>query len=72
MLGWNLDRFGAEMRGGGIGRSLFLSHLAPTMLLQVLRMYLLSSPKEESWLTALSDPRLATVLEAMQTDYKRR
>ena len=71
VLRWNLDRFGAEMRGSGMGRSLILNHLAPIMLLQVLRIYLLSSPKEESWLTALSNPRLATILEAMQTDYQR-
>jgi hypothetical protein len=47
VLRWNLDRFGAEMRGSGMGRSLMLKHLAPIMLLQVLRIYLLSSPKEE-------------------------
>ncbi len=48
VLRWNLDRFGTEMRGSGIGRSLVLSHLAPIMLLQVLRIYLLASPKEEN------------------------
>ena len=59
------------MRGNNMGRFLMLKYLAHIMLLQVLRIYLSSSPKEESWLTALSNPRLATVLEAMQTDYKR-
>ena len=71
VLRWNLDRFSAELRGSGIGRSLILSHLAPIMLLQVLRIYLVSRPKEENWLVALSHPRLSPVLEAMQTDYKR-
>ena len=71
VLRWNLERFGAEMRGTGMGRSLILSHLALILLLQVLRIYLQSSPTEANWLTALSNPRLAMVLEAMQTDYKR-
>ena len=71
VLRGSLDRFGAEMRSGGVGRSLLLSHLAPIMLLQTLRCYLASSPKEENWLVALTHPRLVKVLEAMQTDYKR-
>ena len=71
LLRGSLDRFGAEMRTGGVGRSLILSHLAPIMLLQTLRYYLASSPKEENWLVALTHPRLVKVLDAMQTDYKR-
>ena len=68
---WSLDRFNAEMRNVGLGRSLILSHLAPIMLLQMLRLYVGSSPVEENWLRALVHPRLSGVLEAMQTDYKR-
>ena len=71
VLRGSLDRFSAEMRSSGVGRSLILSHLAPIMLLQFLRCYLASSPKEENWLTALAHPRLVKVLETMQTDYKR-
>ncbi len=71
VLRGNLDRFTAEMRGHGIGRKLILSHLAPIMLLQALRIYLLSAPKEANWLVALSHPRLSKVLTAMQTNYKR-
>lgn len=71
VLRGSLDRFCAEMRTGGVGRSLILSHLAPIMLLQTLRVYLASSPREENWLVALTHPRLIKVLEAMQTDYKR-
>jgi AraC-like DNA-binding protein len=71
VLRWNLDRFGAEMRSVGLGRSLMLSHLAPIMLLQIMRIYLASSPKEENWLAALQHPRLSPVLEAMQADYQR-
>ncbi len=71
VLRGSLDRFSAEMRIGGVGRSLILSHLAPIMLLQTLRFYLASSPKEDNWLVALTHPRLAKVLETMQTEYKR-
>ncbi len=69
VLRWSLDRFNAEMRGGGVGRSLMLTHLAPIMLLQVLRLYLASSPKDENWLVALSNPSLSKVVDAIQTDY---
>ena len=71
VLRGSLDRFSAEMRTGGVGRSLILSHLAPIMLLQTLRFYLASSPKEENWLIALTHPQLTKALEAMQTDYMR-
>lgn len=71
VLRWNLGRFTAEMHCKSVGRKLILSHLAPIMLLQVLRIYLHSAPKEANWLVALSHPRLSKVLEAMQTSYKR-
>ena len=70
-LRWSLDRFKAEMRNVGLGRSLILSHLAPIMLVQTLRLYVSSSPVEKSWLQALAHPRLSKVLEAMQTNYER-
>ncbi len=69
VLRCSLDRFNAEMRGTGVGRSLMLTHLAPIMLLQVLRLYLASSPKDENWLAALSNPSLSKVVDAIQTDY---
>ncbi len=67
---WSLERFNAEMRNVGLGRSLVLSHLAPIILLQMLRLYVTSSTAEENWLRALAHPRLSRVLEAMQTDYQ--
>ena len=69
VLRWSLDRFSAEMRGGSVGQSLMLTHLAPIMLLQVLRLYLSSSRKDENWLVALSNPALSQVVDAMQTAY---
>ncbi|WP_458070866.1 AraC family transcriptional regulator [Rhodanobacter sp. BL-MT-08] len=70
VLRWSLERFGAELRTGAVGRSLMLSHLAPIMLLQILRIYLSSATHEENWLVALSHPLLAPVFEAMQTRYE--
>ncbi len=69
MLRCSLNRFNAEMRGGGVGRSLMLAHLAPILLLQVLRLYPASFPKDENWLVALSNPSLAKVVDAIQTEY---
>ena len=69
VLRWSLDRFSAEMRGNSIGQSLMLTHLAPIMLLQILRLYLHSSPKDENWLVALSNPGLAQVVDTMQNAY---
>ena len=41
------------------------------MLLQTLRIHLASSTDADNWLGALRDPRLAKVLETMQTDFAR-
>ena len=71
VLRWSLDRFGAELRGKGMGRTLMLNHLAPIMLLQTLRIYLQSRTNEESWLSALSDPRLSKAIDAMHSGYER-
>ena len=71
VLRWSLERFSTELRGNGVGRSLFLGHLAPIMLLQMLRIYLASAPKDENWLVALSHPRLSKVLAVMQSKYER-
>ena len=48
ILRWNLERFGAELRSGGVGRALMLSHIAPIMLLQTLRIYLASAKNERT------------------------
>jgi AraC-like DNA-binding protein len=70
VLRWSQERFAVEMRGSRAGRSLMLSHLAPMMLLQMLRIYLASSPKAENSLAAFSHPQLSPVLDAMQTGYQ--
>lgn len=71
VLRWSLERFGAELRGAGVGRSLMLNHLAPIMLLQTLRIYQVSARDDENWLVALSDPRLSKVLGVMHTEFQR-
>jgi AraC-like DNA-binding protein len=71
VLRWGLERFCAELRGHELGRSLLLNHLAPVMLLQALRIYQSTARSDDNWLAALSDTRLAKVLEAMQTEFSR-
>ena len=70
VLRWSQERFAVEMQGSGVGRSLMVSHLAPIMLLQMLRIYLASSPKSENSLSAFSHPQLSRVLDGMQTGYR--
>lgn len=71
VLRWSLECFNAELRGSGVGHTLMLNHLAPIMLLQTLRSYLLSATREKNWLVALSNPKLSKVFDAMHTDFKR-
>jgi AraC-like DNA-binding protein len=71
VLRWSTERFTAELRGTSVGRTLILSHLAPIMLLQTLRLYLASATGDDNWLAALLDPRIARVVEAAQNDVKR-
>lgn len=71
VMRWGLERFSAEFRGHGAGRSLILNHLAPIMFLQTLRVYLASAKNDKNWLVALSDPKLSKAIEAMHTDYER-
>ena len=47
-----------------------LSHLAPIMLLQMLRIYPSFTPKAENSLAAFSHPQLSRVLEARQQGYR--
>jgi AraC-like DNA-binding protein len=71
VLRWSIERFRSEYLGQSVGRSLILNHLAPIILLQVLRIYLASAKTEKNWLVALSDPKLSRAIEAMHSDYRR-
>jgi transcriptional regulator GlxA family with amidase domain len=68
VLRWSLERFAAEVQNRHAGRALMLRHLAPIMLLQMLRGYLASAESEKNWFVALSEPRLSRALAAMQAD----
>jgi AraC-like DNA-binding protein len=70
VLRWSQERFAVEMQGSIAGRSLMVSHLAPIMLLQMLRIYLSSTPKAENSLSAFSHPQLSRVLDAIQMRYR--
>jgi len=80
VLRWSQERFAAEMQGSSAGRSLMVSHLAPIMLVQMLRIYLssipkastskASTPKAENSLSAFSHPQLSRVLNAIQMRYR--
>lgn len=70
VLRWSQERFAFEMQGTRAGRSLMLSHLAPIMLLQMLRIHFAAATRSESSLAAFSHPQLSRVLEAMQTEYR--
>lgn len=71
VLRWGLERFTSEVQSAQPGRALMLSHLAPIMLLQTFRSYLASAANERNWFVALSEPRLARALAAMQSDHAR-
>lgn len=68
VLRWAIERFAVEVRNVRPGRALMLSHLAPIMLLQVLRGYLATAAGDRNWLVALSEPRLSRALAVMQSD----
>ncbi|MBP1853251.1 AraC-like DNA-binding protein [Rhizobium halophytocola] len=72
VLRWSLERFGAEFRGTAAGRALMMGNLAPIILLQTLRVYARLTPAKESWLIALSHPKLSKAIEAMHADCGRK
>jgi AraC-like DNA-binding protein len=71
ILRWSLELFSKEFHGNVEGRSLILNHLAPVMLLQMLRVYLAANRNDKNWLVALSDPKLSKAIEAMHSDCQR-
>jgi AraC-like DNA-binding protein len=64
-LHWTVERIRAEFRGNAIGRALMLNHLAPMILMQILRVHLTSAGARPNWLTTLADPRYSKAIEAM-------
>ena len=68
----NIERFTAEFHGSGLGRSLIMYHLAPVILLDMIRIYLSRDPGHSNWFGALSDRTLSRVLNLMHTEYGHR
>jgi AraC-like DNA-binding protein len=71
ILRWSVERFAAEFRNQNAGSSLIMNHLATIMLVQILRLYMASNPKEKNWLIALSDTGLSKVIDVMHAEYRR-
>jgi AraC-like DNA-binding protein len=72
ILRWSLERFKSEFFNQNPGRAMVLNHLAPIMLLQILRIHLESLPKgKQDWLIAISDPHLSPVFSVMHSEYQR-
>jgi AraC-like DNA-binding protein len=72
LLRWTVERFREEFLGNEVGRSLMMSHLAPIMLLQTLRVYLQGKPIARTWLTALANPKLSRAIGAIHTGYEKK
>lgn len=67
----SVEQFRQEFLSQHLGRTLILNHLAPIILLQILRLNSSATPTENNWLAALADARLSRALAAMHTDYQR-
>jgi len=72
LLRWTVERFREEFAGNEVGRSLMMSHLAPIMLLQTLRVYLQGEQRSRTWLAALANPKLSRAIDAIHTRYQRK
>jgi len=68
VLRWGLERFTKEFHTQQPGRLTIMEHLAPVMLVQVLRIYLSTNNcRQPNWLSAFSSPQLSKVIEAIHT-----
>ncbi|RYZ78045.1 MAG: hypothetical protein EOP06_29780, partial [Proteobacteria bacterium] len=67
----NIETFRAEYMGSSPGRDIFLNHLAPIILLQILRSHSVSDLEKKDWLWALNEPRLSKAIEAMHLNPER-
>lgn len=71
VLRWSLERFISEFREQKPGQALILNHLAPIMLVQVLRIYSNSLDRNSTgWFVALADPKLSRAIESIHTNYQ--
>ncbi len=65
---WNIERFRAEFLARGAGHVLVLNHLAPIILVQILRIHMATAKEKQSWLGSLTDPKLSKSIEAIHSN----
>ncbi|HEY0587538.1 MAG TPA: AraC family transcriptional regulator [Pseudoduganella sp.] len=69
---WLLDRIAQETNGDGPAIPIVADRLIELIFIELLRSTMSSQAREDGWPGALSDPRLATVLNAMHAEPSRR
>ncbi|WP_175717173.1 AraC family transcriptional regulator [Burkholderia anthina] len=73
VLQWALQRLVCELSTPSPGSTSVAQHLGHIMLVQALRIYLAQEGSgTASWLAALSEPRVSTVIQAIHSDPARR
>lgn len=69
ILRWSLDQLTSELHDPQPGGALLSTHLVHLMLVQVLRLFLNSSPDlPRGWFLALTDQQISQALKAMHAD----
>ncbi|WP_256577652.1 MULTISPECIES: AraC family transcriptional regulator [unclassified Pseudomonas] len=69
VLNWALQRMAHELTHPSLGHSIVAQHLGHIMLVQVLRLYSFQEGNSaQSWLLAVSDPRLGAAIHAIHAD----
>ncbi|WP_337268666.1 AraC family transcriptional regulator [Oryzifoliimicrobium ureilyticus] len=70
---WALERMMAELRAPRAGTDLLVEHLSHLILIQALRLHMAEQDGARAgWLSALGDPPVATVIEAVHAAPARR
>lgn len=73
ILRWALQQLAHELSSPSLGGTLIAQHLGHIMLVQVLRIYLAQEGNEAtSWLSALSEPRIAATIRAVHSSPAKR
>lgn len=68
VLQWALQRMAHELANPSPGNAIVVRHLGHIMLVQVLRIHLAMDHSTPSWLSAISDPRIEPVIQAIHAD----
>jgi AraC-like DNA-binding protein len=71
-LKMDIERFRFEFLSKSAGNDLVLHHLAPIILIQILRFYMQGGSGAQNWLTSLSDIRLLKTFEKIHGNFNKR